>query len=100
VTSAKRQDLLPDVPAIAEFLPGYEASGWYGVAAPKGTPTDVITRLNKEVNAALADAGMRQRLADLGCAMFACRAGDLSKFIGDETAKWAKVVKFANIKAE
>jgi tripartite-type tricarboxylate transporter receptor subunit TctC len=100
VTSAKRQELLPDVPAIAEFLPGYEASGWYGVAAPKGTPGEVIAKLNKEVNAALADAGMRQKLADLGCNMFAGSPADFEKFIADETAKWAKVVKFANIKAE
>jgi tripartite-type tricarboxylate transporter receptor subunit TctC len=100
VTSAKRQELLPDVPAIAEFLPGYEASGWYGVAAPKGTPGEVIAKLNKEVNAALADAGMRQKLADLGCNMFAGSPADFEKFIAHETAKWAKVVKFANIKAE
>ena len=100
VTSAKRQALLPDVPAIAEFLPGYEASGWYGIAAPKGAPADVVARLNKEVNAALADAGMRQRLADLGCDMFAGSPADFGKFVADETGKWAKVVKFANIKAE
>jgi tripartite-type tricarboxylate transporter receptor subunit TctC len=100
VTSAKRQELLPDVPAIAEFLPGYEASGWYGVAAPKGTPAEVIAKLNKEVNAALADAGMKQKLADLGCNMFAGSPADFEKFIAGETAKWAKVVKFANIKAE
>jgi len=91
---------LPDVPAIAEFLPGYEASGWYGIAAPKGAPADVVARLNKEVNAALADAGMRQRLADLGCDMFAGSPADFGKFVADETGKWAKVVKFANIKAE
>jgi tripartite-type tricarboxylate transporter receptor subunit TctC len=100
VTSAKRQDVLPDVPAIAEFLPGYEASGWYGVAAPAGTPPDVVARLNKEVNAALADPGMRKRLDDLGCGVFAGSPADFGKFIADETEKWAKVNKFANIKAE
>jgi tripartite-type tricarboxylate transporter receptor subunit TctC len=100
VTSAKRQDLLPGVPAIAEFLPGYEASGWYGVAAPAGTPPDVIARLNKEVNAALTDPEMRKRLDDLGCGVFAGSPADFGKFIADETEKWAKVNKFANIKAE
>ena len=100
VTSAKRQDVLPDVPAIAEFLPGYEASGWYGVTAPAGTPPDVVARLNKEVNAALADPAMRKRLDDLGCGVFAGSPADFGKFIADETEKWAKVNKFANIKAD
>jgi tripartite-type tricarboxylate transporter receptor subunit TctC len=100
VTSAQRQSVLPEVPAIAEFLPDYEASGWYGVTAPKGTPADAIVRLNKEVNAALADPGMRQRLTDLGCGVFSGSPADFGKFIADQTAKWAKVTKFANIKAE
>jgi tripartite-type tricarboxylate transporter receptor subunit TctC len=100
VTSAKRQELLPDVPAIAEFLPGYEASGWYGLAAPKGTPADIVAKLNKQTNAALADPEMRRRLADLGCGVFAGSPADFGKFIANETEKWAKVNKFANIKAE
>jgi tripartite-type tricarboxylate transporter receptor subunit TctC len=100
VTSAKRQELLPDVPAIAEFLPGYEANGWYGIAVPKGTPADIIDRLNKQVNAALADPTMKQRLLDLGCDVFSGSPADFEKFIVDETAKWAKVVKFANIKPQ
>jgi tripartite-type tricarboxylate transporter receptor subunit TctC len=100
VTSAKRQSVLPDVPAIAEFLPGYEASGWYGVTVPSGTPKEVVARLNKEINAALADAEMRKRLDDLGCGVFAGSPADFGKFIADETEKWAKVNKFANIKAE
>jgi tripartite-type tricarboxylate transporter receptor subunit TctC len=100
VTTAKRQDVLPDVPAIAEFLPGYEASGWYGIAVPSGTPRAIVDKLNKEVNAALSDPGMKQRLADLGCGIFAGSPADFGKFIADETEKWAKVNKFANIKAE
>jgi tripartite-type tricarboxylate transporter receptor subunit TctC len=100
VTSAQRQSVLPEVPAIAEFLPGYEASGWYGIATPKGTPADIVEKLNKAVDAALADAAMRQRLGDLGCGVFSGSPADFGKFIADETAKWAKVTKFANIKAE
>ena len=100
VTTAKRQDVLPDIPAIAEFLPGYEASGWYGIAAPAGTPPDIVAKLNKEVNAALADPAMRKRLDDLGCGVFSGSPADFGKFIADETDKWAKVNKFANIKAE
>ncbi len=99
VTSPKRQDLLPDVPAMAEFLPGYEANGWYGLVAPKGTPPNVVATLNKQVNAALADPAMRKRFTDLGCNVFTGTPSDFEKFIKNETAKWAKVVKFANIKA-
>jgi len=100
VTSAKRQAVLPDVPAIAEFLPGYEAAGWYGIAVPKGTPPQVVDRLNKTVNGALADPAMKKRLDDLGCDIFSGTPADFGKFIGAETQKWAKVTKFANIKAE
>ncbi len=100
VTSPKRQELLPDVPAMAEFLPGYEANGWYGLVAPKGTPPDVVATLNKQVNAALADPAMRKRFTDLGCEVFTGTPADFAKFIADETAKWAKVIKFANIKAD
>ena len=100
VTSLKRQELLPDVPAMAEFLPGYEANGWYGLVAPKGTPPDVVTTLNKQVNAALADPAMRKRFTDLGCDVFTGTPSDFAKFIAAETEKWAKVVKFANIKAD
>jgi tripartite-type tricarboxylate transporter receptor subunit TctC len=100
VTSATRQAVLPDLPAIAEFLPGYEASGWYGIAVPGGTPKPIIERLNKEINAALSDPEMRKRLDDLGCGVFAGSPADFGKFVADETAKWAKVTKFANIKAE
>jgi tripartite-type tricarboxylate transporter receptor subunit TctC len=100
VTSAQRQAVLPDIPAIAEFLPGYEASGWYGITVPGGTPPDVVARLNKEVNAALADPQMRKRLDDLGCGVFSGSPADFGKFIAEETEKWAKVNKFANIKAD
>ncbi len=100
VTSATRQEVLPDVPAMAEFLPGYEASGWYGVVAPKGTPPEIVDKLNKQINAGLADPTTKARLAALGCGVFAGTPADFAKFIADETAKWAKVVEFANIKAD
>jgi tripartite-type tricarboxylate transporter receptor subunit TctC len=100
VTTAKRQPVLPDVPAMAEFLPGYEASGWYGIVAPKGTPPAIIDTLNKQINAALDDAGMKARLADLGCDMFAGSPADFAKFIEDETRKWAEVIKFTGVTAE
>ncbi len=100
VTSAKRQELLPNVPAMAEFLPGYEANGWYGIVAPKGTPPQVIATLNKAVNAALADPDVRRRFTDLGCNVFTGSPDDFKKFIAAETAKWAKVIAFAGIKAD
>jgi tripartite-type tricarboxylate transporter receptor subunit TctC len=100
VTSKKRQELMPDVPAMSEFLPGYEASGWYGVSAPKGTPADIVRILNTQVNAGLADANVRKRLDDLGCNVFNGTPDDFAKFVVAETDKWAKVVKFANIKAD
>ena len=100
VTTATRQEVLPDVPAMNEFLSGYQASGWYGVAAPRDTPAEIVDTLNKEINAGLADAKMRERLAALGCGIFAGSPGDFGKFIADETAKWATVVKYANIKSE
>jgi tripartite-type tricarboxylate transporter receptor subunit TctC len=100
VTTAQRHELLPDVPAVAEFLPGYAANGWYGIVAPKGTPNEAVERLNKTINAALADPTMKQRFVDLGCTVFAGRPADFEKFIVSETDKWAKVVKFADIKPQ
>jgi tripartite-type tricarboxylate transporter receptor subunit TctC len=100
VTSTQRQELLPGVPAMAEFLPGYEANGWYGIVAPKRTPRPVIETLNKQVNAALADEATRKRFTDLGCNVFSGTPEDFKKFIAAETAKWAKVVAFAGIKAD
>jgi tripartite-type tricarboxylate transporter receptor subunit TctC len=100
VTTAKRQPVLPDVPAMAEFLPGYEASGWYGIVAPKGTPPAIVDRLNKQINAALDDAGMKARLADLGCDMLAGSPADFANFIENETRKWAEVIKFTGVTAD
>ncbi len=100
VTSAKRQELLPDVPAMAEFLPGYEANGWYGIVAPKGTPRPVVEALNKQVNAALAEPATRKRFTDLGCDVFSGTPEDFKTFIAAETEKWAKVVAFAGMKAD
>jgi tripartite-type tricarboxylate transporter receptor subunit TctC len=100
VTTAKRQAVLPDVPAMDEFLPGYEASGWYGIAAPKATPAEIVEKLNREINAALADAKMKQRLADLGCSVFAGSPADFEKFVAGETEKWAKVLRAAGIRVE
>ena len=100
VTSAKRQDVLPDVPAIAEFLPGYEASGWYGITVPSGTPPDIVDNSTKRSTPALADPEMRKRLDDLGCGVFSGSPADFGKFIADETEKWAKVIAFAGIKAD
>jgi tripartite-type tricarboxylate transporter receptor subunit TctC len=100
VTTAKRQEPLPEVPTVGEFLPGFEARGWYGIVVPKATPTNVVEKLNKEINAALADPNMRKRLTDLGAAVFAGSPADFGKFIADEIEKWGKVVRFAGIRAE
>jgi len=100
VTSATRQEALPDVPTVGEFLPGFEARGWYGIVVPKATPTQIVEKLNKEINAALADPNIKKRLTDLGTAVFAGSPADFGKFIADETEKWGKVVRAANIKAE
>jgi tripartite-type tricarboxylate transporter receptor subunit TctC len=100
VTTATRSQALPDIPAVGEFLPGYEASAWWGVGAPKDTPAEIIERLNREINAGLASPMMAARFADLGKTVFAGSAADFRKFIADETEKWAKVVKFAGIKAD
>jgi tripartite-type tricarboxylate transporter receptor subunit TctC len=100
VTTAARQEVLPDVPTVGEFLPGYEARGWYGVVVPKATSVEIVGKLNQEINAALADPNMKQRLTELGVAVFAGSPADFGKFIADETEKWGKVVKFAGIKAE
>ena len=100
VTSAKRSPLLPDVPAIGEFVPGYDAAGWFGLAAPKGTPTEIIDILSKEVAAALADPGMKARMAELGAEPMPMTPAEFTKLMADETVKWGKVIEQANIKIE
>src|SRR3954471_4320839 len=100
VTTTKRQDVLPDVPAIDEFLPGYDAGGWYGISAPKDTPAEIVDKLNKEVNAGLADPKTRQRLLDLGLLIGGGSPADYGRFIAGEIEKWTKVIRAAGIKAE
>ena len=100
ITSATRSDVLPDVPAIAEFVPGYKASGWIGVGAPKGTSTELIDKLNKEINALVADGQMKSRLATLGVEPKAMTPAEFGKFIAEEYEKWAEVIRAANVKAE
>lgn len=98
VTSAKRLTALPEVATVGETIPGYEASQWYGIAVPKGTPAPVVELLNREINAALADAKMKAKLIDLGGTELPGSAADFGRMIADETAKWSKVVAFANVK--
>jgi tripartite-type tricarboxylate transporter receptor subunit TctC len=100
VTTAMRSEALPDLPTVGEFVPGYEASAWYGVGAPRGTPADVIDKLNQEINAALADPKMKARFADLGGIAIVGSPADFGKLIADEIEKWGKVVKFASVKAD
>jgi tripartite-type tricarboxylate transporter receptor subunit TctC len=100
ITSAKRSEAQPDLPTVGEFVPGYEMSAWFGVGVPKGTPTEVIETINKEINAGLADPRMMARLADVGGIAIAGSPADFGTYIADETEKWAKVVRTANIKAE
>jgi tripartite-type tricarboxylate transporter receptor subunit TctC len=99
VTTATRSALLPDIPAVADFLPGFESSPWFGLGAPKDTPVEIIDKLNREVNAALAEPGIIARLADAGAAPSAGSPADFEKHIAEETEKWGKVVKFAGVKA-
>jgi tripartite-type tricarboxylate transporter receptor subunit TctC len=100
VTTASRLEVLPEISTIGEFVPGYEASGWTGIGAPKGTPSDIIEKLNREINAALADPKFKARLVDLGGIVLAGSSADFKKHIADETEKWAKVIKVAGIKPE
>jgi tripartite-type tricarboxylate transporter receptor subunit TctC len=100
VTTAIRSEALPDLPTVGEFVPGYEASTWYGVCAPKNTPADVVARLNQEINLALADPKMKARLAEMGGTVLPGSPADFGKLLADETEKWAKVIKFADIKPE
>jgi tripartite-type tricarboxylate transporter receptor subunit TctC len=100
VTTSTRSAALPDIPTIAEFVPGYEASGWQGIGAPKDTPADIVNRLNEEINAGLADPKVKTRLADLGGAPLVQSPAKFGKLVVDETEKWGKVIRAANIKPE
>jgi len=100
VTTATRSEVLPDVPAVAEFVPGYEASTWQGVGAPRNTPSEIVLKLNKEINAALADPATRARFADLGGIVLPGSTAEFGRFMADDTEKWGKVIRTANIKAE
>ena len=100
VTTAKRLEAVPDIPTVGEFVPDYEASGWMGIGVPRTTPVEIVDRLNKEINAGLADPKIRPRLADLGAIVLGGSPADFGKFIADETEKWGRVVKFAGIKPE
>jgi tripartite-type tricarboxylate transporter receptor subunit TctC len=100
VTSATRSDVLPDIPTVAEFVPGYEASVYDGIGAPKNTPADIIDKLNKEINAVLADPSLKARLVSLGAEPMPMTPAEFGKFVADETEKWRKVIRFASIKAD
>ncbi len=100
VTSAARVDVLPDLPLVADFVPGYEASAWYGIVGPKGTPAEVVDKLNREVDAILAEPDKKKRLAELGASLLPGSPADFGKLLADETEKWRKVIRFAGIKAE
>jgi tripartite-type tricarboxylate transporter receptor subunit TctC len=100
VTSARRLDALPTVPAIAEFVPGYEATSFFGIGAPRGTPMEIVELLNAEIKAALRDAKFKARITDLGATVFESARLEFGRHLADETEKWGKVVKFAGIKAE
>jgi tripartite-type tricarboxylate transporter receptor subunit TctC len=100
VTSAARAEVLPELPTVADFVPGYEASQWYGLAAPKNTPVEILGRLNREINAAIADPAMKARLAAIGGEPLPGSPADFGKLIAEETDKWAKVVRAAGIKPE
>jgi len=99
-TSAKRVDALPDTPAMNEILPGYEASGWQGIGVPRATPPEIVERLSKEINTALSDPGMQQRILGLGATVFISSPAEFAKLIESDTEKWAKVVKFAKLSAD
>jgi tripartite-type tricarboxylate transporter receptor subunit TctC len=100
VASSHRSEVLPEIPTLGEFVAGYEASGWQGIGAPKGTPVEIIDRLSKEINAALADPKFRARLGELGSAPMPMTASQFGKFLADETEKWSRVIRAANIRPE
>jgi tripartite-type tricarboxylate transporter receptor subunit TctC len=100
VTTSRRSEALPDLPTVADFVPGYEASTWNGVCAPKNTPAEIVDRLNREINAGLADPTVKGRLAEMGAWVLPGSPADAAKLIADEIEKWGKVIRTANIKAE
>ena len=100
VTATARLQVLPDLPLIGDVVPGYAVTGWLGIGVPKGTPAGIVERLNREVNAAVADPTVKARMAELGSEIFTGSSADFAKFVAEETEKWAKVVKFAGLKAE
>jgi tripartite-type tricarboxylate transporter receptor subunit TctC len=100
VTSATRSDMLPNIPAIAEFVPGYEATGWQGIGAPRNTPADIIEKLNKAIKAGLADSKMKAHITDLGYTVLTSTPTEFADFVAEYTAKWAKVIRAANIKLD
>jgi tripartite-type tricarboxylate transporter receptor subunit TctC len=100
VTTATRSAALPDVPTVGDFVPGFEANDWYGLGVPKNTSSEIVDKLNKEFNAALADTGLKARLTDLGLLVRAGSPADFGNFIQAETEKWGKVIRAANIKPE
>jgi tripartite-type tricarboxylate transporter receptor subunit TctC len=100
VTTATRLDALPNVPTVSETVPGFEVSGFLGIAAPKKTPAEIVAKLNNEINSALADPALDTRLGTMGYTVFAGSSADFNKFIADETDKWSKVIRAANIKPE
>jgi tripartite-type tricarboxylate transporter receptor subunit TctC len=100
VSTATRSEVLPDVPSMSDFVPAYEAIDWYGLGAPRNTPTEIVEKLNQEINGALADVKVKTQLGELGTMVLMGSPADFRKFIPDETEKWAKVIKFAKIKPE
>ena len=100
ITTTTRSGVLPDLPSVGDFVPGYEVNTWFGVGAPRGTPADIVDKLNEEINAALADPQMKARLAELGGTVLAGTPADFEKLIADETEKWARVIRAANIKPD
>ena len=100
VTTARRSDVLPDVPSIAEFVPGYEAGGWYGIGVPRRVPAEIVDRLNRQINASLADPTLKTRLADLGYAIVGGSSAEFANMIAQEVDKWTKVLRFAGVKPD
>jgi tripartite-type tricarboxylate transporter receptor subunit TctC len=100
VTTATRSGALPEIPTVGEFVPGYEVSSWFGIGAPKGVPSDIVEKLNRDINAALNDPTIKARIAELSSVPLPLTSAEFSKHITEETAKWGKVVKTANIKPE